>query len=128
MEVEHLYTADSKLAAARLSCQISKGTFPYVSWLLNDTALPPETHVDSHIQPVLSHYAFANRRRTLILAKLGPEESGYYRCRARDSYDDSGAWVESVAILVRVTGERIKTRCGIKGVVSIFRKYTYSLP
>ncbi|XP_044202070.1 Fc receptor-like protein 5 isoform X2 [Thunnus albacares] len=103
VEVEHLYRADSKLVGVRLSCQISRGTFPYISWLLNDSVLPPVTHVDSHIQPTLPHYALVDHRRTLILAKLGPEESGYYRCRARDSYDDYGAWVESTAVLVRLT-------------------------
>ncbi|XP_078127067.1 uncharacterized protein LOC144531041 [Sander vitreus] len=103
VEVEYLYRADSKIVAARLSCQISRGTFPYVSWLLNDSVLPSETHEDSHIQPVLSHYALTDHRRTLVLAKLSPEESGYYRCRCRDSYDDTGPWVESAVVLVRVT-------------------------
>lgn len=108
VEVEYLYRADSNLAATRLSCKVSRGTFPYVSWLLNDSVLLSETHVDSHIQPILSHYALADHRRTLVLAKPGPEESGHYRCRVRDSYDDSGTWVESPAVLVQVTGGKIK--------------------
>ncbi|XP_049426899.1 Fc receptor-like protein 5 isoform X2 [Epinephelus fuscoguttatus] len=103
VEVEYLYSADSKLAAARLSCQVSRGTFPYVSWLLNDSVLPPETYMDSYIQSVLSHYALSTHRQTLVLATLGPEESGHYRCRARDSYDDSGPWVESAAVRVQAT-------------------------
>ncbi|XP_018520295.1 putative pregnancy-specific beta-1-glycoprotein 7 isoform X2 [Lates calcarifer] len=103
VEVEYLYRADSKLAVARLSCQVGRGTFPYISWLFNDSVLPSETHVDSHFQPVLPDFALADRRRILILPKLGPEESGCYRCRVRDSYDDSGPWVESVAVLVKVT-------------------------
>ncbi|XP_073334371.1 Fc receptor-like protein 5 isoform X2 [Pagrus major] len=109
VEVEYLYRADSELATARLSCQVSRGTFPYVSWLFNNSVLPSETHVDSHIQPALSQYAVADHRRTLFLAKLGPEESGYYRCRARDSYDDSGPWVESPAVLIRVTDAPMTT-------------------
>ncbi|XP_036965445.1 Fc receptor-like protein 5 isoform X2 [Acanthopagrus latus] len=109
VEVEYLYRADSKLAAARLSCQVSRGTFPYVSWLFNNSVLPSETHVDSNIQPALSQYAVADHRRTLFLANLGPEESGYYRCKARDSYDDSGPWVESPAMLVRVTDTPMPT-------------------
>lgn len=117
VEVEYLYRADTKLAAARLSCQVSRGTFPYISWLLNDSVLPSETHVDSHIQPILSHFALADNRRTLVLTKVGAEESGYYRCRARDNYDESGPWVESDAVLVRVTGEKIKTRCRIKVIL-----------
>ncbi len=110
VEVEYLYRADSELAAARLSCHVSRGTFPLVSWLLNDSVLPPETYMDSNIQPFLSQFALADRRRTLFLSKLGPEESGYYRCRARDSYDNSVSWVQSSAVLVQVTGEKIKTR------------------
>ncbi|KAM7418720.1 hypothetical protein PAMA_016039 [Pampus argenteus] len=109
VEVEHLYRADSKLATTRLSCKVSRGTFPYVSWLLNDSVLPLTTHVDSCVQPVLPHYALVDHRQTLILNKLGPEESGYYRCKARDSYDDSGAWVESAAILVQVTDKLLNS-------------------
>ncbi|XP_041789330.1 Fc receptor-like protein 5 isoform X2 [Chelmon rostratus] len=109
VEVEYLFRADSKMAAARLSCQIGRGTFPHVSWLLNDSVLPSETYVDSHIQPVLSHYALTDHRRTLFLTKLGPEESGYYRCRVRDSYDESGPWVESAAVLVRVTDRTLNS-------------------
>ncbi|XP_031609243.2 Fc receptor-like protein 5 isoform X2 [Oreochromis aureus] len=103
VEVEYLYTADSKLTTARLSCHVSRGTFPYISWLFNDSVLPSESHPDSHIQPILPHIAFADRRRSLVLTKLSPEESGYYRCRARDNYDDAGPWVESAAELVQVT-------------------------
>ncbi|XP_040892317.1 brother of CDO isoform X2 [Toxotes jaculatrix] len=102
VEVEYLYRADSTLAAARLTCQVSRGTFPYISWLLNDSVLPSETRVDSHIRPVLPHIGLTDRGRILVISKLGPEESGYYSCRVRDSFDDSGPWVESVAVLVRV--------------------------
>lgn len=102
VEVEHLYTAESQMAAARLSCHVRRGTFPYISWLLNDTVLPT-SHEDSHIQSTLPHFALTDRRRTLVLTKLSPEDSGYYRCRARDEYDESGPWVESVAELVQVT-------------------------
>uniref|UniRef100_A0AAQ4R7H5 Ig-like domain-containing protein n=1 Tax=Gasterosteus aculeatus aculeatus TaxID=481459 RepID=A0AAQ4R7H5_GASAC len=103
VEVEYLYSADSKLVAAKLTCQVSRGTFPHISWLLNNSSLPSETHEDSLTHPVPYHGALADRRRTLFLAKLGPEESGYYVCRARDSYNDSGAWLESAAVLVGVT-------------------------
>ncbi|XP_053191916.1 Fc receptor-like protein 5 isoform X2 [Scomber japonicus] len=103
VEVEHLYRSDFELAGVRLNCQVSRGTFPYVSWLLNDSALLPETHEDTHIQPVLPHYTLVDHRRTLILTELDPEVFGYYRCRARDSFDDSGAWVESAAVPLRRT-------------------------
>ncbi|XP_029990727.1 Fc receptor-like protein 5 isoform X2 [Sphaeramia orbicularis] len=102
VDVEYFYTADSKVAAVRLRCHISRGTFPYVSWLFNDSVLSSVTNVDSHTHPVEPHYAFADHRRILILARLGPEESGYYRCKARDSYDEAGLWMESEDVLVRV--------------------------
>lgn len=114
VKVDYLYRANFELEAARLSCHISRGTFPYVSWLLNDSVLPDETHVYSHIQPVLSHYALADQRRTLFLTKLGPEGSGYYRCRTRDSYDNSGPWVESAAVLIQVTGDRTNEKSVIR--------------
>ncbi|KAF7656016.1 hypothetical protein LDENG_00047360 [Lucifuga dentata] len=104
VEVEYLYRADSKVANAKLHCEISRGTFPFFTWVLNDSIIPSETNVESHIHSVLHHYVLADRRRTLILNKLGPEQSGYYRCRARDSYDNSTPWVESAAVLVQVTG------------------------
>ncbi|KAM8879884.1 Fc receptor-like protein 5 [Spinachia spinachia] len=103
VEVEYLHSADSKVVAAKLSCQVTRGTFPYISWFLNNSSLPSDTHADSDPHPVRYHGALADRRQTLFLAKLGPEESGYYLCRARDSYNDSGAWVESAAVLVGVT-------------------------
>lgn len=105
VEVDYLYGADSKLAGARLRCGISRGTFPHVSWLLNASVLPSETNMDSHTQPLLHNYALADSGRTLFVTSLRPEESGFYRCRARDRYDDSGPWVESKAILVQVTGD-----------------------
>ncbi|XP_047434925.1 putative pregnancy-specific beta-1-glycoprotein 7 isoform X2 [Mugil cephalus] len=110
VEVEYLYTADSKLAAAKLNCQVSRGTFLYISWLFNDSALPS---VDSLGQPITSHNALTNRGQTLVLSRLSPEESGYYRCRARDSFEDSGPWVESAAQLVQVTEVCLSTIEGI---------------
>ncbi|XP_069561142.1 Fc receptor-like protein 5 isoform X1 [Brachyistius frenatus] len=103
VEVEYLYNAESKLVAARLSCQVSRGTFPDITWLLNDSVLHSASHTDSHLQPIPPPFALTDRRRTLVLSKVSPEESGYYRCRARDSYDQSGPWIQSAAELVRVT-------------------------
>lgn len=105
VELDYLYGADSRVAAARLRCGISRGTFPRVSWLLNASVLPSETNTDARTQPLLRSYALANSGRTLLVTSLGPEESGFYRCRARDSYDDAGPWVESKAILVQVSGD-----------------------
>ncbi|XP_029004060.1 Fc receptor-like protein 5 isoform X2 [Betta splendens] len=103
VEVEHLYRADSKLAAIILTCGVSRGTFPYVSWLYNDSVLPAEAHAEPLFQPVLPQYVLADRGRALVLAAPGPRESGYYSCRVRDSYDEAGPWVESPAALVHVT-------------------------
>lgn len=108
VDVEYLYGADSELAAARLSCRLSRGTFPHVAWFFNDDPLPPEVHEDAHnrSRPAgSSMYATADQSRTLFLTQLGPKESGFYRCKARDNYDAAGAWVESAAVLVQVTGE-----------------------
>ncbi|KAM7008932.1 Fc receptor-like protein 5 isoform 2-T3 [Tautogolabrus adspersus] len=102
VEVEYLYRFDSQLAAAAaLDCVISRGTFPHISWLFNDTVLP--SHEGTQTQPILSNYVLASKSQTLVLVKLGPEESGYYRCRVQNSYDESGPWVESAAVLVRVS-------------------------
>ncbi|KAG8015163.1 Fc receptor-like protein 3 [Nibea albiflora] len=114
VEVQYLFSAHSLLAAARLRCHISRGTFPYVSWFLNDTILLPETHLDVSIHPIQpttiqSNYLLADRRRTLIPIKLDPEVSGYYRCRVSNSYDVSGEWVESAAVPVQITGLHIST-------------------
>ncbi|XP_069386902.1 Fc receptor-like protein 5 isoform X2 [Paralichthys olivaceus] len=103
-EVEYLYRADSKrAAAAKLRCMFSRGTFPHISWLLNDSVLPSETHEDLQSRANLPHVALANRSQTLVLTKLASEESGNYRCRVRDSFNDSGPWVESGDVLVQVT-------------------------
>lgn len=105
VETETLFTPNSKMAAARLKCVVSRGTFPHVSWLFNNSALPSETHLD----PGSSNYVLTDQGRTLLLAELGPETHGYYRCQARDSYDPSGPWLESTAVLVQVKGERSHT-------------------
>lgn len=105
VEVEYLYSANASLAAARLTCRIIRGTFPHISWVFNNSDVLSDPLVDSPMQPLLSHFAVIDRRQSLILTKLTPEQSGYYHCRARDSYDDSGPWMESTAVLV--TGEYV---------------------
>ncbi|XP_034543163.1 uncharacterized protein LOC117815513 [Notolabrus celidotus] len=104
VDVEYLYRGDFQLTAATLSCEVSRGTFPQMSWIFNDSVLLSETVSEgSHNKPKMSHYALESNGRTLVLTRIGPEESGYYRCRAKDSYDDSGPWMESKAVLVQVT-------------------------
>ncbi|XP_007570215.2 Fc receptor-like protein 5 isoform X2 [Poecilia latipinna] len=97
VEVDYLYGAEATLTAARLSCRLSRGTFPLFSWLLNDSVLLPE---EIRPQAVLSR-----QKQVLFLTQLSAEDSGYYRCRARDSYEDSGPWAESAAVLVQITEE-----------------------
>ncbi|XP_049575823.1 Fc receptor-like protein 5 isoform X2 [Syngnathus scovelli] len=102
VEVDYLYTSDSKLAAARLTCYVSRGSFPLISWLFNNATLPSETQMNSKMQQVRPQYALMDWRRILILAKLDPKDSGYYKCRVRDRYDDSATWLESNAVLIHV--------------------------
>lgn len=110
VKVEYLYGEDFKVAAAKLGCHISRGTFPFFSWLFNDSLLPAEPSLDPHgRRESPPHYALTDHGRILVLAKLYPEESGFYRCKARDSYDQSGNWVESLPVLVQVSGEKIRT-------------------
>ncbi|XP_071245815.1 Fc receptor-like protein 5 isoform X4 [Salvelinus alpinus] len=99
VDVEYLYRVDSKMAAARLQCLLSLGTFPFFSWSLNGSLLLHPSEGDS------SHpsHALADGGRTLFLTEITLEDSGYYRCRARDSYDVTSAWVESQPVLVQVT-------------------------
>ncbi|XP_052384025.1 Fc receptor-like protein 5 isoform X3 [Oncorhynchus keta] len=99
VDVEYLYRVDSKMAAARLQCLLGLGTFPFFSWSLNGSLLLHPSEGDS------SHpsHALADGGRTLFLTEITLEDSGYYRCRARDSYDVTSAWVESQPVLVQVT-------------------------
>ncbi|CAL1601911.1 unnamed protein product [Knipowitschia caucasica] len=103
VQMDYFYTADHKATAAKLSCQINQGTFPIVEWLHNSSVLtvkPTEFHIP-HLAPP---FVFTDRGRKLILAKLGPDVFGYYRCRARDSYDDNSTWAESDDVLVQIKG------------------------
>uniref|UniRef100_A0A1A8CDA7 Ig-like domain-containing protein n=1 Tax=Nothobranchius kadleci TaxID=1051664 RepID=A0A1A8CDA7_NOTKA len=102
LQVDYLYTAGAELAAARMNCHISRGTFPLFSWLFNNSVLPSE---DRHVEFVLSQPGPGDPSQTLILTELSPKHSGYYQCSARDSYDPSGSWVQSAAVLVHITDQ-----------------------
>lgn len=104
VQVEYLYRADHKATSAKLGCQISQGTFPFVVWLHNGSILPSDSLTNFHIPQTISPFAFANLGQTLIIAELGPQVFGHYRCRTRDSYDDTGPWVESEDVLVQIRG------------------------
>ncbi|KAK7930243.1 hypothetical protein WMY93_006638 [Mugilogobius chulae] len=101
VQVDYFYSADHKFTAAKLGCQISQGTFPFVRWLLNDSVLASDPKTEFYIPQNTPPFAFTDQGRTLILAKLSPEVFGFYRCKARDSYDESGPWTESETVLVK---------------------------
>lgn len=110
VEVDYLYRADYKMDAVKLQCLLSRGTFPFFSWSLNNSVLSPdgdtESHTHSHTPP---RYTITDAGRTLLLPDLAAKESGYYRCRARDSYDETSPWVESVAVLVQAEESTMTT-------------------
>ncbi|KAM4750289.1 Fc receptor-like protein 5 isoform 2-T2 [Anableps anableps] len=118
VEVDYLYTADAKLTAAKLSCHISRGTFPCFSWLFNDSVLLPESREELQPQTVLSH-----QKQVLFLSQLSPEDSGFYRCRARDSYEDSGLWAESAAVLVQITEEILNSTAQASSCTELLQTY-----
>ncbi|CAB1344383.1 unnamed protein product [Coregonus sp. 'balchen'] len=93
VDVEYLYRADSKMAAARLQCLLSLGTFPFFSWSLNGSILlHPSEGVSSH-----PSHALADGGRTLLLTEITLEDTGYYRCRARNKV--SMTTIEVIAIV-----------------------------
>ncbi|KAG7281945.1 hypothetical protein CRUP_003003 [Coryphaenoides rupestris] len=47
-------------------------------------------------------YGLMDGGRVLVLSKMNPGESGSYKCRVRDSFDNSSAWFESPAVQVRM--------------------------
>ena len=102
--MEYLYGADSKMAAAQLHCRHGRGSFPSFSWLLNGSALPA-----GRLPPL---YGLADGGRSLVLTRVAAGGGGSYRCRVRDSYDDSAPWLESPAVRVRLTGEELRSGGG----------------
>lgn len=109
VEVEYLYGADSKMAAAQLHCLPSQGTFPSFSWLLNNSSLPVKADPWTHGESWSPRYAFVDGGRVLVLTKTRGGESGSYRCRVRDSFDDSSAWFESPDVQVRMIETTLTT-------------------
>ncbi|XP_077100074.1 Fc receptor-like protein 5 isoform X2 [Siphateles boraxobius] len=88
--VKYLYDVDAVTTAARLTCFPDRGTFPTFSWSLNRSSLPPEG--DAHL--------VMQNGQILFLTDVS---SGYYRCRARDSFNDSSIWVESEDFFIQKT-------------------------
>ncbi|XP_038140696.1 Fc receptor-like protein 5 [Cyprinodon tularosa] len=121
LEVDYLYTAEAKLDAVKLSCHISRGTFPHFSWLVNNTILPTESQKDFKPQTFLSH-----QKQGLILSEFSAEYAGYYRCRARDSYEDSGPWAESAAVLVQITEENLNSMAQASSCTSTMSQKLFS--
>ncbi|XP_076879679.1 Fc receptor-like protein 5 isoform X2 [Brachyhypopomus gauderio] len=94
IHVQYLRRTESAVPAALLQCIITRGTFPVFSWFFNYTPVPPEG--DSH--------AFTSHGRVLILTNVNTGNSGYYSCRARDSFNSNSSWLESKEVMVRETG------------------------
>ncbi|XP_067288271.1 Fc receptor-like protein 5 isoform X2 [Pseudorasbora parva] len=88
VNVTYLYDADSVAAAAQLKCIPGRGTFPTFSWSLNHSSLPPEG----------AAYMLIHHGQILYLTDIS---SGHYRCRVRDSFNESSIWVESEDILIQ---------------------------
>lgn len=95
VQVEYLHRADSVETAALLQCVITTGTFPIFLWSFNGSTIPLGANSPTLIQ----------NDQFLVLTHINPENSGYYSCRARDSFDSNSSWVESEDVLVEMTGE-----------------------
>ncbi|KAL4648649.1 Fc receptor-like protein 5 isoform X2 [Arapaima gigas] len=92
LQLDYLYDTSFTTVAALLQCT-TRGTFPEFAWFQNNTPLGDKG--DSHV--------ITNQGRSLILTSLSARNSGYYHCKAKDSFDNS-SWAASQAILVQVTG------------------------
>ncbi|XP_039546084.1 Fc receptor-like protein 5 [Pimephales promelas] len=88
--VKYLYDVDAVVTAARLTCFPDRGTFPAFSWSLNHSSLPPGGNAHMEMQ----------NGQILFLTDIS---SGNYRCRARDSFNDSSIWVESEDVFIQKT-------------------------
>ncbi|XP_056324283.1 Fc receptor-like protein 2 isoform X2 [Danio aesculapii] len=86
--VTYLHDVSAMTAAALLKCIPERGTFPQFSWSVNHSSLPAGGDALSH------------RGQILILTDIG---SGYYRCRVRDSFNESSEWLESAEVFVQRT-------------------------
>ncbi|XP_051967688.1 Fc receptor-like protein 5 isoform X1 [Xyrauchen texanus] len=95
--VTYLHNAVAEVAAARLSCVPTRGTFPAFSWSLNHSSLPAEG--DSHV--------LTQHGQILFLTDINAASPGYYRCQVRDGFDDNSTWVESEEILIKKTDLRV---------------------
>ncbi|XP_026885279.1 Fc receptor-like protein 5 isoform X1 [Electrophorus electricus] len=94
IHMQYLWRTESVLPAALLQCNVTRGTFPIFSWSFNHSPVPPEG--ESHA--IISHGS------KLILIDINTGNSGYYSCRARDSFNSSSSWLESKEVMVNETG------------------------
>lgn len=96
LQVQYLHDAASTVAAVLLRCALAQGTFPEFAWFLNDTLLGEKgaSHLMTH------------RNRTLLLVPVIAENSGYYHCEAKDSFDDT-PWVRSQEHLIHGSGKAV---------------------
>lgn len=95
LQTECLYNSNWQVVAVRLQCDISSGTFPSFSWLLNNSLL--QQRECSKISTDQCH--------VLFLTDVTPANMGYYQCLARDSFDHNASWVQSNTVLLEPIGE-----------------------
>ncbi|XP_048871490.1 uncharacterized protein LOC125742994 isoform X4 [Brienomyrus brachyistius] len=89
LQVQYLHDAASTVVAVLLRCTLTRGTFPEFAWFLNDTLLGEKGA--SHLM--------TDRNGTLLLVPIMAENSGYYRCEAKDSFEES-PWLRSQEHLI----------------------------
>ncbi|XP_048871488.1 Fc receptor-like protein 5 isoform X2 [Brienomyrus brachyistius] len=98
LQVQYLHDAASTVVAVLLRCTLTRGTFPEFAWFLNDTLLGEKGA--SHLM--------TDRNGTLLLVPIMAENSGYYRCEAKDSFEES-PWLRSQEHLIHSSASRMVT-------------------
>ncbi|XP_053369788.1 B-cell receptor CD22 isoform X2 [Clarias gariepinus] len=93
VQVEYLHRAESEVTAVLLKCVITAGTFPVFSWSFNGSTIPLGANSPTFVQ----------HDQVIVLTHISPENSGYYSCRARDSFNSDSSWLESEEVLVKMT-------------------------
>ncbi|XP_023672738.2 Fc receptor-like protein 5 isoform X2 [Paramormyrops kingsleyae] len=98
LQVQYLHDAASTVVAVLLRCTLAQGTFPEFAWFLNDTLLGEKGA--SHLM--------TDQNGTLLLIPVMAENSGYYHCEAKDSFDDT-PWLRSQEHLIHSSVSRMVT-------------------
>ncbi|XP_028829855.1 hemicentin-1 isoform X2 [Denticeps clupeoides] len=96
IHVEYLYNQDSQVAAARLKCDVSRGTFPSYAWIRNYSLLITKSDHHSLIHGQI-----------LVLMDLSLQGPGYYHCLVRDSFNNNRSWMQSREVFVEAKGKAV---------------------